>query len=113
MFLQESSVSFEGLYYSHTFVLLQGYHTLQLRVNTISPAENQFDLEMAYKVFSLVILVGKTLPIQNLTDDTLSSLSNLRKSRCRPIGQAYKENACSVDWITPKIFKMDSFPPNS
>ena len=48
------------------------------------------------KFFSLVILVGKTLSIKNPTDDTLSSLSNLRKSRWRPRGQSYKENACSV-----------------
>ena len=69
---------------------------------------------MAYKdFFSLVILVGKTLPIKNLTDDTLSLLSNLRNSRWRPRGQAYKENAYSVTCITPKILKMDSFPPNS
>ena len=79
-----------------------------------SPAENQFDLVMAYKVvFSLVIPVGKTLSIMNPTDDTLSSLSNLRKSRWRPRGQAYRESACSGTWFTQKICKMDSFPSNS
>ena len=48
-----------------------------------SPADIQLDLEVGFKVFSLLILVGFVLPLKNLAGDTLSSLSILRKSRWR------------------------------
>ena len=49
-----------------------------------STADIQLDLEMGFRVFfSLLILVGLMLPLKNLADDTLASLSILRKSRWR------------------------------
>ena len=41
----------------------------------ISPVENQNDLELDFKVFSLLILVVQTLYLMNPTDATLASLS--------------------------------------
>ena len=40
-----------------------------------SPVENQNDLELDFKVFSLLILVFQTLYLMNPTDATLVSLS--------------------------------------
>ena len=44
----------------------------------ISPVENQNDLELDFKVFSLLILVVQTLYLMNPTDATLASLSVLK-----------------------------------
>ena len=40
-------------------------------LGTVSLAENQFDLEMTYKGFSLLILVVQTLSSKNPSDDTV------------------------------------------
>ena len=50
----------------------------------ISPVENQNDLELDFKVFSLLILVVEALHLMNSTDTTLASLSVLKFSRWRP-----------------------------
>ena len=65
------------MYIIETYAKLHVFYMLYISRNYTGSAENQFDLKMAFKVFfSLVILVGNTLPIKNPTDDTLSSLSN-------------------------------------
>ena len=64
------------MYINDTYAKLHVFYMLCISCNYTSSAEKQFDLEMASKFFSLVILVGNTLSIKNPTDDTLSSLSN-------------------------------------
>ena len=59
-------------------VIFSRYKTL------ISPVENQNDLELDFKVFSLLILVVEALYLMNPTDATLASLSVLKYSRWRP-----------------------------
>ena len=46
--------------------------------------ENQNDLELDFKVFSLLILVVWALYLMNPTDATLASLSLSKYSRMRP-----------------------------
>ena len=41
----------------------------------ISPADTQLDLKVGFKPFSLLILVCYMLPLENLADSTLTSLS--------------------------------------
>ena len=43
-----------------------------------SPAENQYYLELDFKVFSLLILVVQVLYLMNQTDNTLASFSVLK-----------------------------------
>ena len=43
-----------------------------------SPVENQNDLELDFKVFSLLILVDQLLTMMKSTDATLASLSVLK-----------------------------------
>ena len=50
----------------------------------ISPVENQNDLELDFKDFSLLILVVEALYLMNPADTTLASLSVLKYSRWRP-----------------------------
>ena len=50
----------------------------------ISQVENMNDLELDFKVFSLLILDVEALYLMNPTDATLASLSNLKYSRWRP-----------------------------
>ena len=59
---------------------------MYVRHSTISPVENQNDLELDFKVFflSLLILVVEALYLMNPTDATLASLSVLKYSRWRP-----------------------------
>ena len=45
---------------------------------SISPAENLNDLELDFKVFSLLILVVQALFLMNPTDANLASLSVLK-----------------------------------
>ena len=48
----------------------------------VSPADTQVDLEVGFNLFfSLQILVAQTLPVKNLIDATLASLSILKYSR--------------------------------
>ena len=46
------------------------------RVNDIVRQKTSLTWKWRIKFFSFVILVGKTLPLKNPFDDTLSSLSN-------------------------------------
>ena len=51
--------------------------------------------------------------MKNLSDDTLSSLNNMRKLRRRPKGHAYKECVCSVKeelkgLITTEVWDCES-----
>ena len=53
-------------------------------VLSYGPVENQNDLELDFKVFSLLILVVEALYFMNQTDATQGSLSVLKSSRWRP-----------------------------
>ena len=48
--------------------------SIHFRVFSYSPIENQNDLELEFKVVSLLILVVQTLYLMNPTDATLASL---------------------------------------
>ena len=58
-------------------------------VDTFSPAEKHFNLELGSKVFSLLVLVLQTLSLKNPSDAILSSLSNYVFSRMRPRGLSF------------------------
>ena len=49
-----------------------------------SPVENQNNLELDFKLFSLLILVVEALYLMNPTDATLASFSVFKYSRWRP-----------------------------
>ena len=57
---------------------------LYLKGRNYSPVENQNDLELDFKVFSLLILVVEALHLINPYDATLAPLSVLKYSRWRP-----------------------------
>ena len=58
--------------------VFSSYMYFSSRLKLISPVENQNDLELDFKVFSLLILVVQTLYLMNPTDATLASLSVLK-----------------------------------
>ena len=62
------------------------------------------------KFFSLQILVGKTLPLRILDDDSLSSLSILRNSRWRPRCQKIMKIQILLYNVSLKMNKNAMFP---
>ena len=72
------------IWYGMMFLVLGyfGYFNMIIVHGFHSPADTQLDLEVVF--FSLLILVVYMLPLKNLADATLASLSILIKSRCRP-----------------------------
>ena len=83
------------MYIIETYVKLHLFYMLFIPRNYTSSPENQFDLEMAYTVFSLLLLVG----------NFYEQFEKIKVASKR--SSIYKENACSVTWFTPKICKMD------
>ena len=64
------------------------------------------------KFFSLQILVGLTLPLRILDDDSLSSLSILRNSRWRSICQKIMKIHILLYNVPLKMNKNAMFPNN-
>ena len=64
------------------------------------------------KFFSLQILVGKTLPLKILDDDSLSSLSILRNSRWRPRCQKITQIQVLLYNVPLKMNTNAMFPYN-